>query len=48
VQEALGAMDNSSLSREAVDYAYRHGVTVVASAADEAAAHNTGPRACRT
>jgi hypothetical protein len=43
VQEALGTLDNSSLARDAVDYAYRHGVTVVASAADEAAQHNNWP-----
>lgn len=43
VQEALGTLNNSSLSREAVDYAYRHGVTVMASAADEAAQHNNWP-----
>ena len=40
VQEALGTLNNTSLAREAVDYAYRHGVTVIASAADEAAQHN--------
>ncbi|MCB0874781.1 MAG: hypothetical protein KDB46_01140 [Solirubrobacterales bacterium] len=43
VQEALGTLNNSSLAREAVDYAYRHGVTVMASAADEAAQHNNWP-----
>ncbi len=43
VQEALGAIDNSTLSRSAVDYAFRHGVTVIASAADEAAQHNNWP-----
>jgi hypothetical protein len=43
VQEALGATDNSSLARSAVDYAYRHDVTVIASAADEAAQHNNWP-----
>ncbi len=43
VQEALGAMNNSRLSREAVNYAYGHGVTVIASAADEAAQHNNWP-----
>ena len=43
VQEALGALNNSSLAREAVDYAYRHGVTVISSAADEAAQHNNWP-----
>jgi hypothetical protein len=43
VQEALGTLNNSSLARQAVDYAYRHGVTVIASAADEAAQHNNWP-----
>jgi subtilase family protein len=43
VQEALGTLNNSTLARDAVDYAYRHGVTVIASAADEAAQHNNWP-----
>lgn len=43
VQEALGAINNTTLSRQAVNYAYRHGVTVIASAADEAAQHNNWP-----
>jgi Subtilase family/FG-GAP-like repeat len=43
VQEALGSLNNSTLAREAVDYAYRHDVTVIASAADEAAQHNNWP-----
>jgi subtilase family protein/hemolysin type calcium-binding protein len=43
VQEALGTLNNSRLARQAVDYAYRHGVTVIASAADEAAQHNNWP-----
>jgi hypothetical protein len=43
VQEALGSMNNSGLSREAVNYAYNHGTTVIASAADEAAQHNNWP-----
>ena len=43
MQEALGTLNNSSLARQAVDYAYRHGVTVIASAADEAAQHNNWP-----
>ena len=38
VQEALGTLNNSRLARQAIDYAYEHGVTVIASAADEAAA----------
>ncbi|MGH2957948.1 MAG: S8 family serine peptidase [Solirubrobacterales bacterium] len=43
VQEALGTLNNSRLSRQAVNYAYKHGVTVIASAADEAAQHNNWP-----
>jgi hypothetical protein len=43
IQEALGTINNSSLARSAVDYAYRHGTTVIASAADEAAQHNNWP-----
>jgi hypothetical protein len=43
IQEALGTLNNSPLAHEAVDYAYDHGVTVIASAADEAAQHNNWP-----
>jgi hypothetical protein len=43
IQEALGTMNNSGLARDAVEYSYRHGVTVIASAADEAAQHNNWP-----
>ena len=43
VQEALGTVNNTSFARDAVEYAYRHGVTVIASAADEAAQHNNWP-----
>ena len=43
IQEALGTLNNSSLARQAVNYAYRHGVTTMASAADEAAQHNNWP-----
>jgi hypothetical protein len=43
VQEALGTLNNSTLATQAVDYAYNHGVTVIASAADEAAQHNNWP-----
>src|SRR4051794_38992643 len=43
VQEALGALNHSALGGQAVDYAYRHGVAVIASAADEAAQHHNWP-----
>ncbi|MEA2442963.1 MAG: hypothetical protein QOJ12_255, partial [Thermoleophilales bacterium] len=40
VQEALGTINNTKLARDAIQYAYDHGVTVIASAADEAAQHH--------
>jgi subtilase family protein len=43
VQEALGTLNHSSLGRDAVEYAYRHDVAVIASAADEAAQHHNWP-----
>jgi hypothetical protein len=43
VQEALGTLNNSTLARQAIDYAYAKGVTIVASAADEAAQHHNQP-----
>jgi hypothetical protein len=43
IQEALGTLNNSSLARHAIDYAYEHGVVVMASAADEAAQHHNWP-----
>jgi hypothetical protein len=43
IQEALGTLNMSHLGREAVNYAYAHGVAVIASAADEAAQHHNWP-----
>src|SRR5438874_12539447 len=43
VQEALGTLNNSSLAQTAIDYAYRRGVIVVASAADEESNHHNYP-----
>jgi len=43
VQEALGTLNKSRLGYDAVKYAYDHGVTVIASAADEAAQHHNWP-----
>jgi hypothetical protein len=43
VQEALGTLNHTTLGREAVQYAYDHGVTIIASAADEAAQHHNWP-----
>jgi hypothetical protein len=45
VQEALGSLNDPVFAREAIDYAYDHGVAVVASAADEAAEHHNQPGA---
>jgi hypothetical protein len=45
VQEALGTVSSPVLAREAIDYAYNHGVAVIASAADEAAEHHNQPGA---
>ncbi|MDQ4125041.1 MAG: S8 family serine peptidase, partial [Actinomycetota bacterium] len=43
VQEALGTLNKSRLAGDAIDYAWEHGVTTIASAADEAAQHNNWP-----
>jgi hypothetical protein len=43
VQEALGTLNSSNIAQKAIDYAYKHGVTVIASAADEAAQHHNWP-----
>src|SRR4029079_2052128 len=43
VQEALGALNHTELADQALDYAYRHGVAIIASAADEAAQHHNWP-----
>jgi hypothetical protein len=45
VQEALGSLNDPVFAREAIDYAYKHGVAVIASAADEAAEHHNQPGA---
>jgi hypothetical protein len=45
VQEALGTYNDPVFAREAINYAYYHGVTVIASAADEAAEHHNQPGA---
>src|SRR5579884_570335 len=45
IQEPLGTLNNSLFGRQAIEYAYRHGTTVIASAADEAAEHNNQPSA---
>ncbi len=43
IQEPLGTYNDSVFTREAINYAYDHGVTVMASAADEAAEHHNQP-----
>ena len=43
IQEALGTLNAPLFARQAIEYAYRHGVTVIASAADEAAEHHNEP-----
>ncbi len=43
IQEALGALDNTPISRYAIDYAYDNHVTVIASAADENSFHHNFP-----
>jgi hypothetical protein len=43
IQEALGTLNYSHLARQAAEYAYKHGVTVIASAADESAQHHNWP-----
>jgi hypothetical protein len=45
IQEALGSLNDPVFAREAIDYAYDHGVAVIASAADEAAEHHNQPGA---
>ena len=45
IQEALGSLNDPVFAREAIDYAYHHGVAVIASAADEAAEHHNQPGA---
>ncbi len=45
VQEALGTLNAPKFARQAIDYAYNHGVTVIASGADEAAEHHNQPGA---
>lgn len=43
IQEALGTLNSSYFTRQAIEYAYRHGTVVIASAADEAAEHHNQP-----
>jgi MYXO-CTERM domain-containing protein len=43
IQEALGTLNNSRFAQAAIDYAYRHDVVVIASAADENSRHHNMP-----
>jgi hypothetical protein len=43
IQEALGTYNAPYFARQAIEYAYHHGTTVIASAADEAAEHHNQP-----
>ncbi len=43
VQEALGTVSQTAFSKAAIDYAYAHGTTVVASMADENSRHHNMP-----
>jgi hypothetical protein len=45
VSEALGTLNSTQFAREAIEYAYHHGVAIIASAADEAAEHHNQPGA---
>ena len=43
VQEAAGSLNHTRFAQEAVDYAYKRGVPIIASAADEASEHHNYP-----
>ena len=43
IQEALGTLNQTRFGQEAVDYAFRNGVVVIASAADEESEHHNYP-----
>lgn len=43
IQEALGTINAPRFAQQAIEYAYDHGVPVIASAADEAAEHHNMP-----
>ncbi len=43
IQEALGSVNNTPFSKQAIDYAYDNNVVVIASAADELSYHHNFP-----
>jgi hypothetical protein len=45
IAEALGALNSTRFARQAVDYAYRHGVTIIGSAGDEQSERQNFPAA---
>jgi hypothetical protein len=45
ISEALGTVNGSASGQAAVDYAYRHGIPLIASAADEQSRHHNFPAA---
>ncbi|MFA5890442.1 MAG: S8 family serine peptidase [Actinomycetota bacterium] len=45
IQEALGTLNHTGFAQAAADYAYSHGVLIVASEADEEAGHHNYPAA---
>ena len=45
ISEALGALSSSAFDQAAIDYAYRKGIPMVASAADEESRHHNLPAA---
>src|SRR5262249_31039375 len=47
VQEALGAVNNTSFARAAIEYAWNNDVPIIASAADEESFHHNPPAANR-
>src|SRR5262249_45368039 len=47
VQEALGAVNNTSFARQAIEYAWSHDVPVIASAAAEESFHHNVPAGSR-
>ena len=43
IQEANGSLDNTPFAQDAIDYAYAHGIPIIASAADEESYHHNYP-----
>ncbi len=43
ISEALGALDNTPMAQQALEYAYRSGIPIIASSADEQSYHHNFP-----